>query len=141
MTVSCEQSRLIESWFLYTNSSVRENAAPDLLSTSDSKLTPQHTKTHYTGFAAQVQMDLISSRHTSPKLSPQSTKEPITTWDTEHKHLARFQHSDNMFHLKQILKTQCCPTQKEKWPIKYTTLLHLQVGSQANCTYRQPKLC
>lgn len=35
-------------------------------------------------------MDLISSRHTSPKPSPQSTKEPITTWNTEHKHLPGF---------------------------------------------------
>lgn len=66
------------------------------MSNIDSKPTPQtrryaqHTKTHYTGFAAQVQMDLISSRHTSPRLSPRSTKELIITWDTEHKYVSGF---------------------------------------------------
>lgn len=39
--------------------------------------------------------------------------------------LTRFQHADNMFYLKQILKTQWYPTQEEKRPIKNTTLLYL----------------
>lgn len=36
--------------------------------------------------------------------------------------LTRFQHAASMFYLKEILKTQCYPTQEEKWPFKYTTL-------------------
>lgn len=55
----------------------------------------------------------------------------------------RFQHADNVFYLKQILKTQCHPTQEEKQQIEYTTLLYLKVALylKANCTYRQSKIC